>query len=247
MSALDGWFDILRTGAWQDMQGRTASFSESDLDAIVAASATGDPVPVVVGHPEADAPAYGWVERMRRTGDRLQVRLRDIDDAFRAAVEAGRYSGRSVALVSDGDGAMRVRHLGFLGGRAPAVDGLAPTQFSGDAGTVRTFELASEEMLRASFSVIARTLRAIDETQDGRVRIQIHPGRNAIHRAVRRGGERPRYLRPADEDQRERPVGRKIPEQRAAVASDRPGPQAHGWLAGSFRHRVDRTRQLLGL
>ena len=218
MSALDGWFDILRTGAWQDMQGRTASFSESDLDAIVAASATGDPVPVVVGHPEADAPAYGWVERMRR----------------------------SVALVSDGDGAMRVRHLGFLGERAPAVDGLAPTQFSGDAGTVRTFELASEEMLRASFSVIARTLRAIDETQDGRVRIQIHPGRNAIHRAVRRGGERPRYLRPADEDQRERPVGRKIPEQRAAVASDRPGPQAHGWLAGSFRHRVDRTGQSLG-
>ena len=134
MSALDGWIDVCRAGAWRDMQGRDVRLDEDRLDRIVDAHASADPAPVVVGHPEADAPAYAWIDGLRRVGDRLQAKLRDIAPAFREAVEAGRYAGRSIALQGD-----TLRHVGFLGGRAPAVPGLAPTRFASEPETVVAF------------------------------------------------------------------------------------------------------------
>ena len=134
MSALDGWIDICRAGTWRDMQGHDVRLDAGRLDRIVAAHAAADPAPVVVGHPEADAPAYAWVAALRRVGDRLQATLRDIAPSFREAVEAGRYSGRSIALQGDA-----LRHVGFLGGRAPAVPGLAPTRFAAAPEAVIAF------------------------------------------------------------------------------------------------------------
>ena len=134
MSALDGWIDICRAGTWCDMAGRDVCLDEDRLDRIVAAHAAADPAPVVVGHPETDAPAFAWVDELRRVGDRLQAKLRDIAAPFREAVEAGRYAGRSVALQGD-----TLRHVGFLGGRAPAVSGLAPTCFASVPETVIAF------------------------------------------------------------------------------------------------------------
>ena len=134
MSALDGWIDVCRAGTWRDMQGSDVRLDEERLDRIVAAHASADPAPVVIGHPETDAPAYAWIDGLRRVGDRLQARLRDIAPSFREAVEAGRYSGRSIALQGD-----TLRHLGFLGGRAPAVPGLVPTRFASAPETVVDF------------------------------------------------------------------------------------------------------------
>ena len=134
MSALDGWIDICRAGNWRDMQGHDVRLDEDRLDRIVATHATADPAPVVIGHPETDAPALAWIDGLRRAGDRLQAKLRDIAPAFREAVEAGRYSGRSIALQGD-----TLRHVGFLGGRAPAVPGLAPTRFAAAPETVVAF------------------------------------------------------------------------------------------------------------
>ena len=142
MSALDGWIDICRAGTWRDIAGREVAIDEARLDRIVAEHAAADPAPVVVGHPEADAPAYAWIESLRRVGDRLQATLRDIAPAFREAVEAGRYAGRSIALQGD-----TLRHLGFLGGRAPAVPGLAPTCFASAPETVIAFADDDEEVL----------------------------------------------------------------------------------------------------
>ena len=139
MSALDGWIDVARTGTWQDMTGRRVEIDDAYLDRIVAAYADADPAPVVVGHPTDDAPAYGRVSNLRRTGDRLQAKLTKLMPAFRDAVEADRYSGRSVALVGD-----RLRHLAFLGGRAPAIPGLAPTSFS-DAGDGIVVQFADDD------------------------------------------------------------------------------------------------------
>ena len=142
MSALDGWIDICRAGNWRDIAGREVAIDEARLDRIVAEHAAADPAPVVVGHPEADAPAYAWIESLRRVGDRLQATLRDIAPAFREAVEAGRYAGRSIALQGD-----TLRHLGFLGGRAPAVPGLAPTCFASAPETVIAFSDDDEAAL----------------------------------------------------------------------------------------------------
>jgi len=157
MSALDGWIDVCRAGTWHDTHGREVALDEARLDRIVAAHASADPAPVVVGHPETDAPAFAWIDGLRRSGDRLQATLRDVAPAFREAVEAGRYAGRSIALQGD-----RLRHLGFLGGRAPAVPGLAPTQFAAAPDTVIAFAdmaaLASP-VERAAFGAMARIAR----------------------------------------------------------------------------------------
>ncbi len=157
MSALDGWIDVCRTGTWTDLSGREVLLGEDDLERVAAAYGSADPAPVVVGHPETDAPAWGWVDGLRQVGDRLQAKLRDIAPAFREAVEEGRYAMRSVALNGD-----TLVHLGFLGGRAPAVDGLAPTRFSGSAD--RTILLAASDLAdseRWAWGAVRRTLRRL--------------------------------------------------------------------------------------
>ena len=158
--ALDGWIDVCRTGTWTDVRGRETEVTPALLDAVVADYATADPAPVVVGHPETDAPAYGWVERLRVSGDRLQAKLSDLAPEFRAAVEAGRYGPRSIALQGD-----RLRHVGFLGGRAPAVPGLTPTRFASPAD--RVIVLAEADLASPSeawgWRTVARVLRRVRE------------------------------------------------------------------------------------
>ena len=161
MSALDGWIDVARTGTWTDMHGREVSLDAARFDALVTAYAAGDPAPVVVGHPSTDAPAYGWVDRLRRVGDRLQARLRDIAPAFREAVEAGSYRGRSIALLGD-----RLRHVGFLGGRPPAIPGLTPTQFADTPDAVVEFgeaDLAASFRERIAWRAMAGIARSMRE------------------------------------------------------------------------------------
>ncbi len=158
VSALDGWIDVCRTGTWRDASNRDVVVDEPMLDGLVEAYAVQDPAPVVVGHPAQDAPAYGWVEALRRSGDRLQARLRDLAPAFRSAVESNAYPGRSVAIATG-----KLRHLGFLGGRAPAVPGLAPSQFASPPETVIEFAVDGDEglwQIRAGWMAMARVARA---------------------------------------------------------------------------------------
>ena len=167
LSALDSWFDVCRTGTHTDMNTTTFTLSEGDLARIAATYATSDPAPVVVGHPETDAPAWGWVDGLRVVGDTLQAKLTRLDDAFRAAVEAGRYAGRSVAIDRDDTGGWSLRHIGFLGGVAPAVPGLSPAMFRSPAtAPTATLELAvplggTEE--RSGWDTMARALRGLRE------------------------------------------------------------------------------------
>ena len=160
MSALDGWIDVCRTGTWRDAQDRQVDVTDAMLDGLAAGYGEQDPAPVVVGHPAMDAPAYAWVEGLRKTGDRLQAKLRDIAPAFREAVEAGAYAGRSIAIKEG-----KLRHVGFLGGRAPAVPGLAPTQFAAEPD--REVRLAEIDLaagdLRWGFSAMARIARGMRE------------------------------------------------------------------------------------
>ena len=155
MSALDGWIDVCRTGTWRDMSGREVEIDGPRLGRIAGAYAEADPAPVVVGHPATDAPAYARIERLRVVGDRLQAKLSDIAAPFRDAVEAGRYTGRSIALKGD-----ELRHLGFLGGVAPAVPGLAPTSFADPADTV--VEFADEALwdMQSGWRAMASIARA---------------------------------------------------------------------------------------
>jgi len=111
-------FQILRVGRHVAKNGAARTFEASDLDRIAELyNKREGEAPIVVGHPEQDAPAYGWIERLTLAGDRLLATPRKINRAFADLVKKGAYERISVAL--DGD---RLRHVGFLGGAAPAVD-----------------------------------------------------------------------------------------------------------------------------
>lgn len=145
-----GPIEMFRTGTFSPMQGGTKTYSAADLAATADAyDPANAPAPVVVGHPSTDAPAYGWVEQLDfdRASGKLKGTLRDVDPAFAAAVREGRYKKVSVALhLPDGPtnpvpGVSYLRHVGFLGGAAPAVTGLKPVSFSTATDTV---EFASD-------------------------------------------------------------------------------------------------------
>ena len=162
MSALDGWFEIMRTGEVRDERtGKPVTIDEARLEAIAAESNQADAAPVVLGHNwRDDAPAQAWVSQLRRMGDRLQCRLSRIDPDFRKATEAGRYAGRSVGVIGN-----RLRHIAFLGAKRPHFKGLAPEQFSEDAPEgLEIFSLQESNFRIASaYRSIVRYMRGMRE------------------------------------------------------------------------------------
>lgn len=135
----DDWVEVFRAGRQTDSQGRSREWTDADLDSVVAHFDAGDPPPAVVGHPRADAPAYGWVEGLRRSGRRLLAKFGQVQPAFEGMVREGRFKKRSVAFDPTTDGGYKLRHVGWLGAAAPAVPGLAPVQFA-DSGETLEFE-----------------------------------------------------------------------------------------------------------
>ena len=129
MSALNGsWIEIFKAGDY----GQRGAWTADDLDRIAAAyNPRLHQAPVVLGHPATDAPAYGWVARLRRAGQSLWAQLEKVDPAFEQLLRAGRFRQRSVALYRNfpPTGGAYLRHLGFLGAQPPAVKGLAPVRF----------------------------------------------------------------------------------------------------------------------
>ncbi len=138
--------EIFRTGTHTPMQGGALTFSRETLRATAAAY---DPArheaPIVIGHPRTDAPAYGWVRRLKVEGDTLFAEVQDVDPAFAGLVRERRYSKISSAFWSPGcpenptPGVYALRHVGFLGAAAPAVKGMKQARFASDATGVVTF------------------------------------------------------------------------------------------------------------
>lgn len=123
------WDTIFRAGTHSDSQGRTRTFTKADLNRAVDAF---DPakreVPLCFGHPKDNAPAYGWVEGLRRVGDTLQAKYKQIPAAVRKIVGAGHFKQKSASFFADGS----LRHVALLGAVPPAIEGLGPIQFGAD-------------------------------------------------------------------------------------------------------------------
>lgn len=125
---MDKWIEVFRAGRWTDNRGRTRQWTEADLDRMVASyDPANHEAPAVIGHPRDNHPAYGWVEAVRRVGDRLEARFRQIVPEFAEMLKKGLFKKRSISIYPDG----RLRHVGFLGAAAPAVQGLKDFTFTG--------------------------------------------------------------------------------------------------------------------
>ena len=130
-------YEIFRAGTRTDANGNTITITEADL---AAAAQAYDPkvheAPIVVGHPKADAPAYGWVKSLNVQNGVLTADFAQVDDGFADLVKAGRYKKVSASFYpptspnNPKPGVWTLRHVGFLGAQPPAVKGLSAISFA---------------------------------------------------------------------------------------------------------------------
>ena len=167
---------IFRPGRHTSMQGATIDFGESDL---IATANAYDPArheaPLVIGHPRADAPAWGWVGGLTADGGGLFAAPRQLDPAFAEMVRAGRFKKVSASFYTPDSphnpvpGVYYLRHVGFLGAQPPAVKGLAPVNFAEgdtDEGCV-SFDFAESPGLLRRLADLFRGLREYVVEKDG--------------------------------------------------------------------------------
>jgi len=126
---LEGWVEIFRTGEHTDSAGNIKKWTEEDLDQITARYNPAEhEAPVVIGHPVGNAPAFGWVEAVRREGQFLYAKFKNLVPEFVDMVKKGLFKKRSMSVYQDGT----LRHIGFLGAMPPAVKGLADIKFEAE-------------------------------------------------------------------------------------------------------------------
>jgi hypothetical protein len=138
-AGLTDWFEVFKIGTWTDAAGNTRKWTEADLDTIIANyNPREEEAPLVIGHPDTDPPAWGWVDGLKRVGGVLLAKAKDVVQEFEEMVKQGQFKNRSVRLSPDG---ARLLHIGFLGAAAPAVKGLGNVSFNlKKGGAVMDFE-----------------------------------------------------------------------------------------------------------
>ncbi len=124
------YFEIFHTGTHTDSAGNQKAWTEDDLNKIASTynDQTAHEAPLVIGHPETNQPAYGWVESLKVEGGKLLAKASQIVPEFVEALKSGLFKKRSISLYPD----MLLRHVGFLGAVPPAVKGLADLEFSSE-------------------------------------------------------------------------------------------------------------------
>lgn len=177
-----GPIEVFRTGEFADMTGGKHTITETTLSDLASGYDRNlSPAPVVVGHPQTDAPAYGWVEGLYVQGGILKATLEDTAAEFADMVKAGRYKRVSISMflpkhaANPKPGSFYLKHVGFLGATAPAVPGLKPVRFADDAGGA--FELYQDNPATAEFAAGAELTRLRRQMREFEVERLIEEGR----------------------------------------------------------------------
>jgi hypothetical protein len=116
------WIEVFRSGNY----GAKGSYTDADLDRMAS---NYDPAlheaPAVIGHPEHDQPAHGWVEGLARQGNRLLAKFKQLSPQLSDWLKSGAFKKRSISIYPDLNGkGIYLRHVGFLGAMPPEVKGL---------------------------------------------------------------------------------------------------------------------------
>ncbi|HSW38570.1 MAG TPA: hypothetical protein VLL97_03670 [Acidobacteriota bacterium] len=149
----DDWIPIFKGGKQTDSQGREHDGNALIDKAVSQFNAARHEPPVVIGHPAENAPAWGWVEGLKKQGDLLMAKIKQVHPDFAAMVASAQFKKRSAAFYPDGS----LRHVGFLGAMPPAVKGLPDVAFAEFAeGDAATFEFADDWKMNAVSDVFRR-------------------------------------------------------------------------------------------
>ncbi len=160
---LTEWFDIFYVGTHTDAHGRTDTYDEAYLQQLAVNSTPAEDrpftVPLVVGHPQKDDPAYGWGIEFKVEDGVLYAKADHVEPQFADLVKEGRYPNRSVKIVQT-DAGPALGHIGFLGAAAPALDGLEPIYKNADVQGAE-FEFSTSTWYATS--IIASFFRGMRE------------------------------------------------------------------------------------
>lgn len=151
--------EIFRAGKHTDSSGNVKTWTDEDLDTIVAKFNEKKPgVPIVLGHPKDNSPAFGWIDDVKRVGNSLFAKFKDVCPEFKEWVNKGFYKNRSVSLYPD----LTLRHVGFLGGMQPAVKGLPEFVFNEDE-SADIIEFSKISLTAFKFETLAEILQRLRE------------------------------------------------------------------------------------
>lgn len=165
------WFEIFCAGEHTDSAGNKAEWTTDDLNEIASLyNPAHHEAPIVLGHPESDSPAYGWVAGLKVEDSKLLAKPRDLDPGFVDLVKKGRYKKVSIALYPD----LGLRHVGFLGAVPPAVKGMRQANF-GDKKAEWIYESRLKEINMADQSQREKE-KAAQETRSKKYNIAIKDG-----------------------------------------------------------------------
>jgi hypothetical protein len=126
------WFQILSPGVYRLSKDQMINFNVDDLTRM--ASAFNDlkparPAPVVIGHPENDAPSYGTVAHLRVQDNALVGWSDDLTDSYRRQVREGNYQRYGAQFFAPENpnnpvpGSWFLKHVGVRGMVPPIVRG----------------------------------------------------------------------------------------------------------------------------
>lgn len=141
---MDEWDKVFTTGWHIDSSGHKKLWTQNDLDRIVSSfnPAFHEP-PLVIGHPSDNAPAFGWVAGIKREGNDLYLKYKDVAAEFKDWATKKLFKKKSIAVYPDGS----LRHIGYLGAMPPAIKGLPDFAFNdGNRGTAITYEYSDWRM-----------------------------------------------------------------------------------------------------
>lgn len=162
--------EIFKAGTRKDAHGVEITLTPEDLQqAVESYSPKYHEAPAVVGHPQHNHPAYGWVKRLQLDGDTLKAEFDQIDPEFAEMVEAGRFKKVSASFYlanspnNPKQGSLYLRHVGFLGAMPPAVKGLRNPEFNeGEEGVVDFCEPVEPEPQTIPNGELSMTQEEID-------------------------------------------------------------------------------------
>lgn len=131
---------IFRAGTHTSSDGRRVTITVADLEEIADSyEPTLSRAPHVIGHPDMDHPAWGWVKHLTVDGDYLVIESEQVELNFAQMVNEGRFPNRSASFyLADTPGNPKpgrkyLKHVGWLGAMPPAVVGLPAVKFAADS------------------------------------------------------------------------------------------------------------------
>lgn len=165
------WIEAFKVGRWTDSSGHTDNWTPEKIDAFLAKyNPDFHMAPLRIDHVEpqlrkAGGPAFGWLAAAKREGDRVLVKLSQVQPKFEEWVKSGLIKARSIAW----DPERGIHHLAFLGYNCPAVPGMENVYNDGD--DLVTIQFEEEGMAKAGEkhgkSVFQRFLEGLNQFISG--------------------------------------------------------------------------------